>query len=263
MTSIGREEFLKELKAAQESNLPKPKDRLASRGVPMALYNGMVHPVVPFGIRGAIWYQGEANRADGMYYAVKMKALIKGWRSMWKQGDFPFYYVQLAPYTYRGSDTMLPNIWEAQRSVLSLKNTGMAVTTDITTLKNIHPPNKQDVGKRLALWALAKTYGRNELVHSGPLYRGMKVEGSKIRLEFDHVGGGLVSRDGKPLSWFTIAGREGEFVEAKAEIDGDTVVVWSDEIKSPVAVRLGWNQLAEPNLMNREGLPASPFRTGR
>jgi sialate O-acetylesterase len=137
------------------------------------------------------------------------------------------------------------------------------VTTDIGDTKDIHPSNKQDVGKRLALWALARTYGRQDLVYSGPLYRSMEVEGSRIRIDFDHTGSGLTSSDGKPLGRFEIAGDDRKFVAARATIDGDTLVVTSDEIHDPVAVRFGWHQEAEPNLSNREGLPASPFRTDR
>ena len=250
--------------AAGEQVPPMPqiaRHTLDNRGRPTGLYNGMVHPIVPFAIRGAIWYQGEANLGDGSVYFQKMKALIAGWRAVWKQGDFPFYLVQLAPFRYRASPLLLPVIWEAQAATLAVPNTGMAVTTDITTLNNIHPPNKQDVGKRLALWALAKDYGRKDTVHSGPLYKSLAIEGAKARLTFDHTGGGLASRDGKPLTWFEIAGADKKFVKAQATLDGNTVVVASPEVPKPVAVRFGWHQLAEPNLMNKEGLPASPFRT--
>lgn len=228
---------------------------------PLALYNGMVHPMIPYAIRGAIWYQGESNNGEGMLYHEKMKALISGWRSVWNNDSLPFYFVQLAPYTYGGDPTRLAGIWEAQTATLKVPHTGMAVTVDIANLKDIHPKNKQDVGKRLALWALAKTYDKKGIVYSGPLYKSMKVEGDRIRLTFDHVGGGLVSRDGKPLSWFTIAGDDGNFVEATAVIDGNDVLVSSDAVAKPTAVRFGWSQLAEPNLSNKEGLPASPFRT--
>ena len=230
---------------------------------PTVLYNGMVHGIVPFGMRGAIWYQGESNRGEGMLYHEKMKALLAGWRKTWSQGDFPFYFVQLAPFKYNGSETMLPEIWEAQTATLAVPNTGMAVTTDIGNVKDIHPKNKQEVGRRLALWALAKDYGQKDIVYSGPLYQSMKVEGKSVRLTFDHVGVGLVSRDGKPLDWFTIAGADGKFVEAQAEIDGDSVVVTSEDVAEPAAVRFGWHQEAEPNLMNKAGLPASPFRTDK
>jgi sialate O-acetylesterase len=239
-----------------------PQHLLANRGRPTGLYNGMVHPLVPFGFRGALWYQGEANRADGMLYHDKMKALINGWRSVWAQGDFPFYFVQLAPYRYKGEPTMLPRLWESQTATLSVPNTGMAVTVDVVdNIKDIHPTNKQDPGKRLALWALANVYGREGIVYSGPLYKSMAVEGNKVRLRFDHVGSGLVSRDGKPLSNFEIAGADKKFVEAKAEIDGEAVVVSADGVAAPVAVRFGWHQESQPNLSNKEGLPASPFRT--
>ncbi len=258
-------ESLKPIAEQVKAQQAKPEGVKPNAGAPMHLYNGMVHGVQPFGIRGALWYQGESNRGQGVAYEQRMHALINGWRTVWNQGDFPFLFVQLAPYKYGPTDPqfLLPQIWEAQTKTLALKNTGMAVTTDITHLTDIHPKNKQDVGKRLALWALAKTYGKEGLVYSGPLYKSMKVEGNKVRIEFDHVGGGLKSRDDKPLSWFTIAGKEGDFVEATAVIDGKSVVVSNDKITEPAAVRFGWDQLAEPNLMNAEALPAGPFRTSR
>ncbi|HOW73653.1 MAG TPA: sialate O-acetylesterase [Phycisphaerae bacterium] len=232
------------------------------------MYNAMVVPLAPYAIRGALWYQGEANTGsgDGMLYHEKMKALIGGWRKAWGQGDFPFLYVQLAPYQYnarRVSDTpdRLPRIWEAQLATLSVPNTGMAVITDIGNTKDIHPKNKQEVGRRLSLWALARTYGRQDLVYSGPLYKSMAVEGNRIRLSFEHIGGGLASRDGKPLTHFQVAGADRKFVEAQATIDGSSIVVSGGTVTEPVAVRFGWDELAEPNLMNKEGLPASPFRT--
>ncbi|MHB8972189.1 MAG: sialate O-acetylesterase [Pirellulaceae bacterium] len=239
-----------------------PGHPLNSHAQATGLYNGMVHPLVPFAIRGAIWYQGESNRADGMLYHEKMKALIAGWRSVWKQGDFPFYYVQLAPFIYGSEDpAILARCWEAQTATLAVKNTGMAVTVDISEIRDIHPRNKRDVGKRLALWALAKDYGKTDLVYSGPLYKSMAVEEGKVRLAFDYTGSGLVSRDGKDLSWFEIAGADKVFVPATATIDGANVLVGSEKVAAPVAVRFGWSQQAEPNLSNKEGLPASPFRT--
>lgn len=261
-------ESLKPIAEQAKAQQAKPEGIQPSAGAPTHLYNGMVHAIVPFAIRGALWYQGESNRGEGVAYEQKMHALINGWRSVWAQRDFPFLFVQLAPYKYvrppmTDPNHLLPQIWEAQTKTLAMKNTGMAVTTDITNLDDIHPKNKQDVGKRLALWALAKTYGKEGLVYSGPLYKSMKVDGNKVRLEFDHVGTGLKSRDGKPLSWFSIAGKEGDFVEATATIDGNSVIVSSDKIAEPAAVRFGWDQIAEPNLMNAEGLPASPFRTSR
>ena len=248
----------------QLRQMPNNTHPLAHQQRPTALYNGMVHPIVPYAIRGALWYQGESNLRDGMLYHEKMKALINGWREVWGQGDFPFYFVQLAPFNYGGrnaSPFFLPQIWEAQTTTLALPNTGMAVTTDIGNLRDIHPRNKQDVGRRLALWALAKDYGRDDVTYSGPLYKSMAVEGDTIRLTFNHIGSGLTSRDEEPLTWFQIAGEDKEFVEAKATIDGDTVIVSSDAIANPVAVRFGWHQSAEPNFMNKEELPASPFRT--
>jgi len=229
---------------------------------PRAIYNAMIAPLKPVAIRGAIWYQGESNMGEGMLYFEKMKALIGGWRKVWGQGDFPFGFVQLAPFDRYGGDRQ-PKLWEAQTAALSIPNTGMCVTTDITTLKNIHPPNKQDVGLRLALWALATSYDKKDLVYSGPMYKSMKVSGKTIVLTFDHVGGGLASRDGKDLDWFEIAGDDKAFVKATAKIVGNTVVVSSDSVAKPAAVRFGWSQKATPNLMNKEGLPASPFRTDR
>ena len=261
------EQWLVEAKKAREAGLPappppeRPRHQLDSHAQPTGIYNAMIHPLAPFGIRGAIWYQGESNHKDGMLYFEKMKALIGGWRETWGQGEFPFYFVQIAPYDRVYTDEQLPRLWEAQTAALSIPNTGMVVTNDISDLEDIHPGNKQDVGRRLALWALAKTYGKTDIVYSGPLYKSMEVEGRRIRIRFDHVGGGLASRDGRPLDWFTLAGKNREFVEARAEIDGDSVLVWSDEIPRPIAVRFAWSRKAEPNLMNQAGLPASAFRT--
>ncbi len=240
-----------------------PKDPFRANTTPTALYNAMIHPLVPFSIRGAIWYQGESNLADGLAYLDKMKALIAGWRTVWNEGDFPFYFVQLGSFNYGAASTMLPLIWEAQSKALSIPNTGMAVINDVSNVRDIHPRDKQDVGKRLALWALAKTYGRSGIVYTGPTYQSMDVEGSTIRLNFEHVGGGLVSRNGKPLDWFTIAGEDKKFVPADAKIEGKCVVVSSPKVAKPVAVRFAWDQSAEPNFANQEGLPASAFRTDR
>lgn len=223
------------------------------------LYNGMIAPVTPLAIRGAIWYQGESNVGDGLRYADRMKALIEGWREAWGY-DLSFYFVQIAPFSgYRPGS--LPQLWEAQVRNLKIPKTGMAVTTDlVAAISDIHPVNKIDVGERLALWALAKDY-QKKIVYSGPLYQSMKVEGDKIRLSFAHVGGGLVSSDDKPLIEFEVAGADGKFVPAEASIDGETVVVQAMEVASPVQVRFGWSNEAFPNLVNKEGLPASPFQT--
>lgn len=250
-----------------------PVDPFDSPQTPTGLYNGMIHALVRFPVRGAIWYQGENNRNDTLAYEKKMEALILGWRSVWKNPEMPFYYVQLAPFyyaynrDYAGGDVpdflRLPLIWEAQRNILRMPHTGMAVITDITDLMDIHPRNKRDVGYRLSLWARAKIYGESGLVPSGPLYRGMTVEGEKARLGFDYVGGGLMANDGQPLKWFEIAGEDRIFYRAEAKIEGETVVVSNPRVASPKAVRFGWHQMAVPNLANKQGLPASPFRTDR
>jgi sialate O-acetylesterase len=229
-----------------------------------ALYNGMIYPLHPLGIRGAIWYQGEANVGEGMLYADKMKALVDGWRQVWNEGDFPFYFAQLAPYNYGGDAARLPELWEAQATAArDIPNAGMAVINDIGNLGNIHPKNKQEVGRRLALLALARTYGHGEIVDSGPTFHSLTTEGDTLRLQFDHADGGLVTRDGQPPTWFEIVDEDGDgFVKARARIDGATVVLSAPEVHHPVAMRFAWNQLAEPNLMNGHGLPAGAFRAG-
>ena len=229
-----------------------------------SLYNGQIHPLCPFALRGAIWYQGESNSTEGMLYADRMKALIAGWRQLWGEGDFPFYFVQIAPFNYGRDPEIIGEFWEAQAAAQAVPNVGMAVINDIGNLADIHPTNKQEVGRRLALWALAKTYGEEKLVYSGPTFKAMTLEGNKLRLTFDHVAGGLASRDGKPLSWFeVIDAEEGDFVHADARIDGAAVVLSALEVKHPVAMRFAWSMLAEPNLMNTEGLPAGAFRAGK
>ena len=228
-----------------------------------ALYNGMIHPLHPFPIRGAIWYQGESNSDEGRLYTERMKALIGGWRNVWGDNDLAFYYVQIAPYDYSGNGERIGAFWEAQTEAQAIPGSGMVVVNDIGNLKDIHPANKQDVGRRLAAWALAKNYGKSDVVYSGPTFKAMSPEGEKLRLTFDHVAGGLASRDGKPLSWFEIIdAEEGGFVKADAGIDGATVVLSAPEVKHPVAMRFAWHMLAEPNLMNSAGLPAGAFRAG-
>ena len=236
---------------------------LTSHQSPTTLYNGMIHPLVPFAMRGAIWYQGESNHSEGMLYYYKTKALVQGWRKVWNQGEFPFLYVQIAPYQYGSeSPAILPIFWEAQNKCLDIPNTGQIVIHDIGNLQNIHPRNKQDVGKRLALIALAKTYGQDGIVYSGPTFKSLAIEGNKLRVTFDHVGSGLVSLDSKPLTWFEMIGKGTDFVPATAEIDGDSVILSSPKVKEPAAMRFAWHKLAEPNLANKEGLPAAPFRAG-
>ena len=226
---------------------------------PLALYNAMIAPLVPYGIRGALWYQGESNNGEGMLYAEKMKALINGWRKLWNDETMPFNFVQIAPYRY--NSTGLPFLWEAQLAASKIPGVGMALTTDISDIKDIHPKNKQEVGRRLALIALTRTYGVEGLVHGGPVYKSMRTEGGKARISFDGVAGGLKSRDGKELNHFTVAGADKKFVPAKAMIEGNEVVVSADGVSEITAVRFGWHELAEPNLANKEGLPAYPFRT--
>lgn len=230
---------------------------------PAAIYNAMMAPLVGYGMRGAIWYQGESNHTEGMLYHEKKKALVAGWRKLWGIGDFPFYYVQIAPFQYGGEDsTILPRFWEAQSKSLEISNTGMVVISDIGNISNIHPANKQEVGRRLALLALKNDYGRSDLVASGPAYDSLETGGGKIRVNFSNTAGGLKSRDGKPLTHFQIIGEEAEWRDASATIDGDSVVLSSPEIKEPAAMRYGWNKTAEPNLSNGADLPASPFRAG-
>jgi sialate O-acetylesterase len=231
----------------------------------------MIQPLVPFALRGVLWYQGEQNIGEGMRYFEKMKALIQGWRGAWSKSELPFYYVQLAPYRYGGhrptekpmlrpDPHRLPELWEAQAAALSLPDTGMAVISDLADLDNIAPSRKKEVGERLALWALAETYGRKETVFSGPLFRSMAPEGNRIRIFFDHAKSGLASRNGAPLDGFEVAGPDGKFFEARAEIKGEAIVVGSKHVENPKAVRFGWHQEAQPNLINGAGLPASPFR---
>lgn len=231
-------------------------------GLEGTLFDGMIAPLVPYALRGAIWYQGEANIKVAFRYQAMLTAMIRQWRQEWKQGEFPIGIVEIAPYRYGGTDpACCPELWEAQlRTHQKVANTGLVVTTDIGDPKDIHPRDKSEVGRRLALWALAKVYGK-DLVFSGPIFRAMKIENNRIRLEFDHQGGGLVSRDGKPLTYFTIAGEDQKFQPAKAEIDGMTVLVSSEAVPAPLAVRFAWKDDAMPNLANKEGLPAAPFRT--
>lgn len=230
---------------------------------PAGLYNAMIAPLIPYGIQGAIWYQGESNAGRAYQYRKIFPAMIKNWREDWGQGDFSFLFVQLANFMKvnpEPGDSAWAELREAQLMTLDLPNTGMAVIIDIGEADNIHPKNKQDVGRRLALWALAKDYGK-EVVYCGPIFKRMNIEGSKAVLSFDHVGGGLSAKGGESLKGFAIAGADRKFVWADAEIDGDKVVVSSDSVSEPVAVRYAWADNPVCNLYNKEGLPASPFRT--
>jgi sialate O-acetylesterase len=238
---------------------PIPPDSSWSPG---KLFDGMIAPLTSYAIKGAIWYQGESNGGYGYQYRTLFPAMITSWRQAWGQDDFPFYYVQLANWLHR-QDVPGECVWaelrEAQTLTLTLRNTGMAVAIDIGDGNDIHPKNKQEVGRRLALWALAKDYGK-KITYSGPLYTKMRVKGSAIVLSFDHADG-LASRDGRPLTGFAIAGADRTFVWADAKITGNTVVVSSPAVPHPVAVRYGWHYNPDCTLINGAGLPASPFRT--
>ena len=238
-----------------------PRDPVQDQHNATVLFNGMIHPVVPFAIRGVIWYQGESivgGSAGIALYPRVQATLIRDWRALWGEGDFPFYIVQLAGQEAASNN---PLVREAQATVLSLPNTGMAVTTDIGEAKNVHPHNKQDVGDRLSRIALANVYGR-KIEFSGPAYESMKVEGGAIRVKFSHLGGGLVAKGDDPLKWFVIAGTDMKFVPAEAKIDGGSVVVSSAEVTAPVAVRYAWVNFPDGcNLFNAAGLPAAQFRS--
>lgn len=228
---------------------------------PSVLYNSMIRPVLPFAIRGVVWYQGESNCENPEQYRTLFPSLIRDWRNKWKLGDFPFYFVQIAPFNYKNALGKAALLREAQAMALSEPNTGMAVTMDVGNAINIHPKKKKPVGERLARLALVRTYGKKDLVDSGPLYKSFKIEGDTIRLVFSQIGSGLTARDGQPLTHFTIAGQDKKFVQALAVIDGDTIVVKSKNIAKPIAVRFGWGNADMPNLSNKDGLPASSFRT--
>ena len=240
-----------------------PLDPRVSQHSPARLYNAMIAPLVPYAIRGAIWYQGESNAGNAPLYGVQLRAMIAEWRKIWGQGDFPFISVQLpnfmAPQQKPVEDGW-PAIREQFLKSLSIPNVGIAVTIDVGEEKDIHPKNKQEVGRRLAQWALAKTYGK-PVVPGGPLYKGMRKEGDSIVVQFDCVGGGLVAAGGEPLKGFAIAGADKVFVWAEAKISGDTVAVSAAGVKDPVAVRYAWANNPPCNLGNKEGFPASPFRT--
>ncbi|MEP3477728.1 MAG: sialate O-acetylesterase [Fuerstiella sp.] len=241
------------------------RNNKAPKGVnqrnPSVLYNSMIRPLIPFSFRGVVWYQGESNVKNPKQYRTLFPAMIQDWRTRWGQGDFPFYFVQIAPFAYKTEPISAAFLREAQTMALQEPNTGMVVTMDVGNPTNIHPKKKKPVGERLALLALKHDYGRQDLVASGPIYAESVVEANTIRIRFDDIGGGLVSRDQLPLSHFTIAGADRSFLKAKAVIDGQTIVVSSDQIAKPVAVRFAWGSGDTPNLSNQDGLPASSFRT--
>jgi len=262
----------KESKAkAEAENKPVPRQpRKQSNpenapGRPGNLYNGMIAPLIPFAIKGAIWYQGEANQSRAFQYRTLFPMLIKNWRDDWEQGEFPFYYVQIANFLSQNDEPMESSwaeVREAQSMAMDkLEHVGQAVIIDIGMARDIHPKNKQDVGKRLARWALVKDYG-HDFVHTGPIFDRMEIKGNKAILSFKEVGSGLMAWDRQQLSGFAVAGEDKKFVWATAKIKGrDTVEVWCDAVPSPLAVRYGWADNPDANLFNREELPACPFRT--
>lgn len=238
---------------------PELKDIAAippSDGGPSSLYHAMIAPLQPYAIAGVIWYQGESNVVNAKQYQTLFPAMIQGWRDDWKQGDFPFLFVQITPHR-----EMTPEIREAQLvSWRKTPKTAMVVTTDCGHPTDIHPRNKEVVGARLALAARAVAYGQ-KIEYSGPVFESMKVTGNRAILTFSHVGSGLVARDGD-LKGFTIAGADLKFVPAVAKIEGKTVVVSAEGVAAPAAVRYGWANVPEVNLFNQDGFPASPFRVG-
>ncbi|MBN1805166.1 MAG: hypothetical protein JW837_07945 [Sedimentisphaerales bacterium] len=262
------EEWKKTVEKARTEGRQIPRRPYAPLGpdhphAPAGLYNAMIAPLIPYGINGAIWYQGESNAGRAYQYRKIFPAMITNWRNDWGQGDFSFLFVQLANFMETKSepgDSAWAELREAQSMSLDLPKTGMAVIIDIGEANDIHPKNKQDVGKRLALWALAKNY-KKDIVYSGPLFKRMNVEGNKAILSFDHIGSGLMARSSGKLEGFAIAGADRKFVRASADIEGDKVVVSSEKVPEPAAVRYAWADNPVCNLYNKEGLPASPFRT--
>ena len=243
---------------------PRLTDPSSDQHFATVLFNGMLNPVIPYAIRGALWYQGESIcwGTPGLnLYGTVQRAMIKDWRARWGEGDFPFYFVQL-PGQQNVSNN--PRISEEQAGVLAVPDTAMAVTIDTGEAKNVHPHNKEPLGDRLTRIALANTYGR-KIEYYGPMYESMKVEDGAIRVTFSHLGGGLTAKDG-PLKGFQIAGADQKFVDAEAKIDGDTLVINSAQVTAPVAVRYAWDNYPEGlgcNLYNAAGLPAAPFRSDK
>jgi sialate O-acetylesterase len=243
----------------------KTKGRLNPNDRTSLLFNGMLKPVMPYAIKGAIWYQGESNAWRAYQYRSVFPAMIKDWRLQWGQGDFPFLFVQLANFKApkdEPGDSDWAELREAQSMALSVAKTGMAVIIDIGEADDIHPRNKQDVGKRLALAAKKVAYGM-DVVHSGPMYDSMEIAGDKIRIRFTSTGSGLMVKDNYGyIKGFAVAGKDKKFIWANAILDGNEVVVWSPVVQNPVAVRYAWaDNPDDANLYNKEGLPASPFRT--
>ncbi|NUP95408.1 MAG: 9-O-acetylesterase [Planctomycetaceae bacterium] len=229
--------------------------------VASVLFNGMVEPLAPFALRGFLWYQGESNRDNFATYSRLQPAMVDNLRARFEGPEIqPFLFVQIAPFAYEGDVGQTGAIRDVQRRCLAQPHTGMAVTMDIGDPADIHPANKQEVGRRLALWALCKTYGREKLVFSGPLYREHTLEGAQVRVRFDSIGEGLIE-GGDHITGFEIAGDDRKFVRAQARIDGDSVIVWAQAVPKPVAVRYGFGAAMQPILFNKSWLPAAAFRT--
>jgi len=268
---LAMEKHQVELAEARKAGKPLPRapqhpgSRLSGNQRPANLYNGCLKPVLGYGIRGAIWYQGESNASRAYQYREMFPLMIKSWRDEWAQGEFPFYWVQLADFQDEKSepvDSAWAELREAQTLTMGkLKNTGEAVIIDLGESNDIHPRNKQDVAKRLARWALAKDYGI-QVPHQAPTYKSMEKDGGKIVLSFDHVGSGLKNHDFRDVRGFAIAGEDKKFVWAKATITPDNkVVVSNPDVKEPVAVRYAWADNPIANVRSRDGLPLAPFRT--
>jgi sialate O-acetylesterase len=259
-----------DLKGKWQYKLGTKMDALAGqtfvRWSPTGLYNGMIAPLTNYKIKGVIWYQGESNTGKPQEYQKLFSTLITNWRKDWHDGDFPFLYVQLANFMdeqKQPSESNWAMLREAQLKTLTLPNTAMAVITDIGEWNDIHPLNKKDVGKRLSLAAQNIAYGEKYVVYSGPIYKSIKFDGSKIIISFTNIGSGLVAKDGE-LKHFAVAGADKKFVWANAKIDGDKVIIWSDDVSYPIAVRYAWaDNPQSANLYNNEGLPASAFRTDK
>jgi len=240
-------------------------------GDPGKFYTTMIKPLIPYSIRGFLWYQGESNcfLNENIRYAYKFKTLIASWRNDWGNLNMPFYFVQIAPYNYSTSKDVrphtpenLPEMWEAQSLALTLPNTGMITITDLVdSLVDIHPGYKWEVGRRLSLVALNKAYGYTDIICSGPTYKQMKVHNDKIEVTFTNTDSGLVSRNGEPINGFSIAGTDGKYYQAQAKIQGNKVILTSAEVKKPISVRFAWSESSQSNFINKEGLPAVPFRS--
>ncbi len=250
----------------QKTRVPRTRQTRGNPNLPSRLYNAMIHPLHDFAIKGAIWYQGESNAARANEYEKVLSTMIGAWREQVGVGDFPFYQVGLANFMAPTDDPNKPSNWahlrEAQRQIgRNVKNAGMTVTIDIGEEKDIHPKNKQDVGKRLALMALDDAYGKT-LVSRGPTLKDVKFDGAKAIVSFDHVGSGLMAKDGESsgkLDSFSIAGEDGKFAWADASIEGDTVILTSKEVPNPTQVRYAFADNPKATLFNKEGLPAEPF----